>query len=518
MNQEQFQHTRALFDAAFQRPPRERQAFLEQACGSDPRLRERVERLLQYAETEAGGASWPEPPGASSPEDVATVGALAPDFDLPTLSAGRIRGRAALRDFRGRWLVLVFYPHDFSLICPTELTAFSNRIEEFRDVGAEILGMSVDSLDSHERWVTTSRAGGGLGGLNFDLASDGDGAVSRSYGVYLEQQRVASRGLFVIDPNGVLQFKAVHNLSVGRRTDDVLRVVSALQTGGLCAEDWTPGLATIDPTLELKAGSVVSHYRVEECVGSGSFAFVFRAQDMTLERTVALKVIKPDGPLPVSSVLTEARAAAALNHTNICTVFGVDDTEGIPFIAMEYVQGRPLSELVDQEKLSVERVADIGRQIALGMAAAHALGISHGDLKPANVVVREDGVVKILDFGLARLGEHALDPDATASRGGLRGTPAYMSPEQASGGRATPGSDVFSLGVILYKMLTGQDAFGGPGIPKILEQIRAVDPDQLAADVPEPFADVLRRALVREARDRNLTMDEIAESLGRRDT
>ncbi len=526
-----FQRARELFDAALERPKDDRQAFLADSCGSNQELLEQVGRLLGYTEQESGPLSPGEKAEASvktpNPDRTPTpsshpsvsVGTLAPDFDLPCVSMDATGPtRLSLSSFRGRWLVLVFYPRDFSLVCPTELTALSNRTEEFGQCGADILGVSVDSIESHERWLRTPTAHRGVDGLNFPLASDEDGVVSRAYGVYLEPQHVSLRGLFLIDPNGVLQYQAVHNLSVGRRSDDILRVLSALQTGGLCAEDWTPGMAAVDPVCVLCPGNMVSHYRIEECVGVGAFGSVFRAQDTTLKRTVALKVFNPDNPLSVGAVLDEARAAAALNHTNVCTIFAVDDSEGVPFIAMEYVRGQLLSELIDAGPVPVQKTANIGRQIALGMAAAHAMGISHGDLKPANVIVRDDEVVKILDFGLARLGEGSLDTRASATikvgkTGRLRGTPAYMSPEQAAGGRATRKSDVFALGVMLYELVTGEDLFSGATIPQILSQIQAVDPEQFAAEMPEPFDSVVGKALVRNAGDRDLTMQEIADAL-----
>ena len=273
-------------------------------------------------------------------------------------------------------------PRDFSLVCPTELTALSTRIDEFRNNGAEVLGVSVDPLEAHEKWLATPRARGGLGEINFPLASDVDGAVSRAYGVFLEQQHMALRGLFVIDPNGVLQYQAVHNLALGRRTDDVLRVISALQTGGLCAEDWMPGQSPIDPHATLAPGRMVGHYRIEEFLGSGSCGTVFRAHDTTLDRTVALKVLKADSPLRADDMLAEARSAAALNHPNICTVYAVDDSEGVPLIAMEYVSVRPLSGLINGAALSLETTASIGGQVASAMAAAHTAGICHGDSPP----------------------------------------------------------------------------------------------------------------------------------------
>src|SRR5262249_37930386 len=210
--------------------------------------------------------------------------------------------------------ILVFYPRDFSLVCPTELLGLSARMVEFRRRGCDVLGVGTDSLETHERWIATPRPQGGLGGLQFPLASDQEGIVSRAYGVYLEQQRVALRGLFIIDPNGVLQYQAVPNLSVGRRTDDVLRVLAALETGGMCPEDWCTDCATLDPTQALVPGSRIGHYLIEGEVGRGTFAAVFRAHDTLLERTVALKVFRPGRLATPLAALAEARAAAALAH------------------------------------------------------------------------------------------------------------------------------------------------------------------------------------------------------------
>lgn len=179
-----FKRARELFDAALERPEDHRQAFLAEACGSNQELLEQVGRLVRYAELEAD----PLNPGVKAEASVKTpnpdrtptrlshqsvsVGTLAPDFDLPCVSmdaAGPTH--VSLSDFRGRWLVLVFYPRDFSLVCPTELTALSNRMEEFGRCGTDILGVSVDSIESHERWLTTPTAHRGLGGLRFPLAS-----------------------------------------------------------------------------------------------------------------------------------------------------------------------------------------------------------------------------------------------------------------------------------------------------------------------------------------------------------
>jgi alkyl hydroperoxide reductase subunit AhpC len=451
------------------------------------------------------------------------VGSLAPDFDLPcTPRPGTGLRRARLADFRGRWLALVFYPRDFSLVCPTELIALSEYQSEFQRGGCELLGVSCDPIESHEQWIETPRARGGLEGLEFALASDEEGKIARAYGVYLEFQHVALRGLFLIDPNGVLQFEVVHNLSIGRRPEDVFRVLTALQTGGLCAAGWEMGDPNLDPTQVLGPGSMIAHYRIDAPIGSGTFATVFRARDLTLQRTVALKILKSRAPITPGAALAEARAAAALSHPNICTVFAVEESEGVPIIAMEHVRGRALHRVLERGgALAPARAATIARQIALGMATAHAQGIVHGDLKPENVMVADGDLIKILDFGLARRASKlaTVDPDETVVQGvadsgeGMFGTPSYMSPEQARGELATTASDVFALGAILFELLTGSKAFPGTNLLQVLARIRAVDPPKFAASVPEPFADLLRRQLAADLTERTITMAEVAQRL-----
>jgi alkyl hydroperoxide reductase subunit AhpC/predicted Ser/Thr protein kinase len=449
----------------------------------------------------------------------AMVGTRAPAFSLPcTAVPGFDRQRVALTDYLDRWLVLMFYPRDFSLVCPTELTALSVQIEEFRRRDCDVLGVSTDPVATHGRWIATPKAHGGLGGLNFPLASDEDGGVCRAYGVYVPRQHVALRGLFIIDPNGVLQYQVVHNLSVGRRMDELLRVLDGLQTGGLCPSDWEPETPTLDPTRTLGPNSVIGPFRIEVELGRGSFGAVYRAYDVLLERRVALKVIRPDAPTSPDALLREARAAAALIHPHICTIFSVDTSEGVPIIVMEYLDGQPLSKLLEGGPLPPPRGAAIGRQVALGMAAAHAQGIVHGDLKPANIMVTEDGSTKVLDFGLARRAPRSASTDETGvwepnRTEGLSGTPSYMSPEQARGQPLTPASDVFSLGLILYEMLTGRKAIPGNNILEVLRKVEAVEADRYAAEVADPFGSILRQALVTDSQRRGITMSQIAALL-----
>jgi len=427
----------------------------------------------------------------------------------------------ALGDYRGRWLLLLFYPRDFSLICPTELIGMSQHFEELEKRHCEILGIGCDPVDLHERWMATPKDRGGLGGLNFPLASDLDGSVSTEYCVYQVRQRVAVRGLFLIDPEGLVQYQVVHNLSVGRRSSEVLRVLAALQSGGLCREDWMPDQSLLDPQMALRPGHFFSHYLIETEIGSGTFARVYLARDLQLDRPVALKVFKPECPVTPSTALAEARAAAALNHPNVCTIYAVDDTAGVPIIAMEFVPGQPLSSLLRQGVPALDEQLVIGRQIAAGMATAHESGIIHGDLKPDNVMVSDDWLVKILDFGLARRlrrlrGGQLVDTTelGMAEMGeGLFGTPRYLAPEQTRGEPASFASDVFALGVVLYELATGRTAFEAPHVLQVLDQIRSVDPEAMAAQTPQPFRALILSMLEPDPRYRLITMRQITDEL-----
>jgi serine/threonine protein kinase len=381
-----------------------------------------------------------------------------------------------------------------------------------------VLGISTDSVAVHQRWIDTPLSQSGLGGLNFPLAADEDGAACRTYGVYLERQHMALRGLFLIDANGVLQYQVVHSLTVGRSTDEVLRVLEGLQMGGLCAADRQRGEPLLDASAMLGPGRVFGPYRIEQELGGGSFGTVFRAHDLTLDRVVALKVLRPGGPVPPAALLAEARAAAAVSHANICTIHAVDATLGAPMIVMEYVAGRPLSQSLGEGPLPPEQAAALGRQIALGMAAAHAQGIVHGDLKPANILVTPTGTVKIVDFGMARRSAVPAHADMTAlwdpgATGGISGTPAYMAPEQARGLQPTAASDVFSLGMILYELITGKRARSEGNLLEMLHRIEREDLTSQLGTAPALFADVLRLALAVAAEHRQISMAQIAAQL-----
>lgn len=174
------------------------------------------------------------------------VGSKAPNFTLPsTKNMEKLDIPVSLEEYKGKWLVLFFYPLDFTFICPTEITALSDRTQEFKDLDAEILGVSTDSVHSHRAWINTPREKNGLGELNYPLASDITHSLSRELGVLIEDAGITLRGLFIIDPEGVIQHATVNNNNVGRNVDEVLRVLEACQTGGLCPANWKPGQALL---------------------------------------------------------------------------------------------------------------------------------------------------------------------------------------------------------------------------------------------------------------------------------
>lgn len=173
---------------------------------------------------------------------LAKVGQTAPDFDMPsTKDIETLKENVKLSDYKGKWLILLFYPLDFTFVCPTELIHFSDRLEEFQGVGCEVVGVSTDSVHSHRAWLKTPQDKNGIEGVKYPIASDVGGKLARAYNILVEEANIALRGLFIINPEGVLQYSVVHDLNIGRSVDETLRVLQGLQTGGLCGADWTPG-------------------------------------------------------------------------------------------------------------------------------------------------------------------------------------------------------------------------------------------------------------------------------------
>ena len=266
-------------------------------------------------------------------------------------------------------------------------------------------------------------------------------------------------------------------------------------------------------------GKTVSHYRIVEKLGGGGMGVVYKAEDTKLGRFVALKFL-PDSVAEdehaVERFMLEARAAAALSHPHICTIHEIDEFEGVPFIAMEYLEGQNLKYAIGGRPMSLEIVIEIGIQVAEALAAAHAKGITHRDIKPSNIFLSMGGQAKVVDFGLAKLApqvtpaseEETIVADAPTQTADLTGsgkamgTVAYMSPEQALGKEVDARSDLFSLGAVLYEMITGKQAFSGVTQAAVFDKIlnRApVPPSHLGIETPWELQQVLDKALEKNA-------------------
>ena len=248
-------------------------------------------------------------------------------------------------------------------------------------------------------------------------------------------------------------------------------------------------------------GKTISHYRVLEKLGGGGMGVVYKAEDTKLKRTVALKFLPEDlskDREALERFQREAQAASALNHPNICTIYDIDEHEGQPFIAMEYLEGGTLRERVERGPLPVLDALDLACQMAEALAEAHAHGIVHRDIKPANVMLTKAGHVKLVDFGLARLPEMA----GVTATGATLGTPAYMAPEQVRGETIDGRADLWALGVVLYEMLAARHPFPSESAQGIFYGVlnRAPEPlERLRSGLPPTLVRIVNRALTKDA-------------------
>ncbi len=249
---------------------------------------------------------------------------------------------------------------------------------------------------------------------------------------------------------------------------------------------------------------LAGRYEVLEHIGQGAMADVFRAYDPSINRPLAIKVLKGElrqHPHYAPRFLREAKAAGALSHPNIVTIYDVGQLDGYPYIVMELLEGEPLDVVLGREKrLPVEQVIGIGLQLADALDYAHAQGVVHRDIKPSNIMLGKDGhSIKIVDFGIARVAEGGeLDSTEKTQVGQVLGTPRYMSPEQALGREIDGRSDLFSVGVILYELLTGQKAFAGASAATLALQITQQDPqpiEALAPDTPKGLQFIIEKLL-----------------------
>ena len=264
--------------------------------------------------------------------------------------------------------------------------------------------------------------------------------------------------------------------------------------------------------MALEVGSRLGHYNVTALIGEGGMGQVYQATDTNLDRQVAIKVL-PDAfssdPDRLARFEREAKVLASLNHPNIGAIYGLEKSGDTRALVLELVEGPTLADRISKGPIPLDEALPIAKQIAEALEAAHEAGVIHRDLKPANIKVKDDGTVKVLDFGLAKAldttpeGDPSQSPTLTAAAtqmGVIMGTAAYMSPEQAAGKVVDRRSDVWSFGVVLFEMLTGQPPFTGETVSHVLGAVLQVEPtwDSLPVSTPQPLRRLLGRCLERD--------------------
>jgi eukaryotic-like serine/threonine-protein kinase len=274
----------------------------------------------------------------------------------------------------------------------------------------------------------------------------------------------------------------------------------------------------------------LGHYQIVEKIGAGGMGVVYKARDTRLDRPVAIKVLSAEKVADSDRkrrFVQEAKAASALNHPNIVTIYDIDQTDGRDFIAMEYVPGKTLDELIHPAGMPLSLALKYAVQIADALGKAHAAGIVHRDLKPSNIIINDDGIVKILDFGLAKLTEQSagnefasaatVDPGErpVTEKGVIVGTVDYMSPEQAEGRAVAPSSDIFSFGSVLYEMVTGRGAFAGDTKISTILAIINKEPAPLSAELPPNLEKTITRCLRKDPARRYQNASELRADLQR---
>ncbi len=478
----------------------------------------------------------------------ASVGRPVPDISVMYAGARlSLAGDLKIADRRGRWLFLVLLPPDNHPGCAGEIAALEAHANVLRGRGCEVIAVaSSPSSEPDPRPLSPWRgAAGTVGALR--RAVDPDGEVARVFGVEGPVRASGCRAVFLIDPAGVLRMSQTADCCLGQGSLDPGRILAAFQGADDCPRKGSSALdlpAAPPPVLGGRFGPFV----IEERIGEGAFSTVYRARDTRLDRVVALKLLQPGQHVDLAVVLHEAKVGATLSHGHVCTIYDVLESTGTPMIVMELLTGGTLIDRMVGGPLGTRRARSVVRGMALALQALHGAGVVHGDLKPGNVMFTADGVVKLVDFGVALLEGHRVvptdpgsfsgsrsgatvgevrssaDADTVSARGQFEdlaegtlpvvcGTPSYMAPELLEGQVPTPESDLWAMGVLVVELTTGLKPFRGESFVDLLfDQLRS-DPRRLAREVPSRWREVVRNTLSVDPR-RRMSASELVRMLG----
>ena len=363
-------------------------------------------------------------------------------------------------------------------------------------------------------------ANGGLGPTLVDMAGDGAGATANGMGQTLVE---GATGGPPIEPDSPLEAPTSQMPPTRARTPGAGTGTPARTPAPLSAPAYvpahTPGAAAGPaPSGPVLPGTRFGRYEVERHLGRGGMGDVYLVRDTVINRKAALKTIRVDTDLDPQHAIEmrqrfyrEGQTAGQLTHPSIVTVHDLGEALGLSYIVMEYVEGQTLAQLMKKQRLSVAQIKHVLYHAGMGLDYAHQNGIFHRDVKPDNIMITKGGMVKVMDFGIARITESEL-----TKTGSVMGTPAYMSPEQVNGEKIDARSDIFSLGVILYELLTGKKPFTGETIPSLMLAIIRGDwaqPSAVDAKIPSSWDEILRKALARDREQRYASARELAQAV-----
>jgi peroxiredoxin/predicted Ser/Thr protein kinase len=429
---------------------------------------------------------------------VLKAGDQAPEIDAIASNGARFKLSAQTHKL---CTVVYFFPKAFTPGCEIEAKRFRDNYAEIMLAGARLVGVSTDDHDTQCLFAKEMRT-------PFPMIGDSDKKISRAYGVLWPILERPMRVTFVVGPNRRIEAVFHHEIDIKQHAGDVLRIVDAMNRQRARRE--AEADRTIAGATVVIADGGVEPFEIIHEAGAGGMGRVYAARERATDRVVALKVLAKEAD--PARFAREIQVLSRLVHPNIVgyVSHGVSD-DGRTWLAMEWLDGESLATKLERAPLGVAEAVRVAREVARGLAAAHAAGVVHRDIKPSNVLVAKDGAVKVLDFGVARPNENLVD--ALTRTGELVGTPAYMAPEQARTDRKIDHrTDLFALGCLMFRCIMGRRVFQGDDVMELLQNVILCEPPRLEGVPPE--LEALCAALLEKEMDaRPASAGEVAARL-----